>query len=493
MSARWGGDRVTALHRLSRWVVVRRVALRLALVIAGAGGSGCVYYNGVYNAEASARQGDLRLRQELEDDARGQFQQSAARAESVLVRHPTSAWRPRALYLAGRGAALSGACEQGRPRLLEALRQPALEPADRHRARVALAVCDVQTSQLTAARARLDSVLEEMGEARDRALRDPETRRQASRWAGRAALAQGAIEAAARYLGGTQGGLLPWELLGAALAAREYPQVESLLIERASRDDYREDALRAVRTLAAQGRVDLAERIVAAYDRSRVRDAARATMHLALVDPMIDAGRDSAALKQVEAGQALAGRDTLLRRELAARASSVAIRRSLSLRAVDSLWVTLDTTQRQLPVMRRVGEQLLLLRLLTQRASEASAGTFLAAEIARDSLRAPRLAAALFLRVAREGSAAPLAPQALYAASLLLPDSAEAWRQEITTLHGYSSVAARLRGDDPAGRPDFVSAPELLRFTWAETSRVWADSVRRLRQLPRASGRSQPL
>jgi hypothetical protein len=43
-------------------------------------------------------------------------------------------------------------------------------------------------------------------------------------------------------------------------------------------------------------------------------------------------------------------------------------------------------------------------------------------------------------------------------------------------------VAAQLRGDDPSERPDFVTTPQLLRFQWLESARLWADSVRKLRQ-----------
>ena len=53
-------------------------------------GSGCVYYNGIYNAKEAARNGDALLRREAESEANTQFQLSAARAESVLVRRPTS-------------------------------------------------------------------------------------------------------------------------------------------------------------------------------------------------------------------------------------------------------------------------------------------------------------------------------------------------------------------------------------------------------------------
>ena len=83
--------------------------------------------------------------------------------------------------------------------------------------------------------------------------------------------------------------------------------------------------------------------------------------------------------------------------------------------------------------------------------------------------------------------ASPLVPNAYYAASLLAPDSAPSWVSRVRSEFPNSSVAAFLRGEDPASKPDFVSTPELLRFSWGEAAREWADSVRKLRAPPRAN------
>ena len=120
---------------------------------------GCVYYNGVYNAKAAAKSAELRLQQGGEGEATTLFQQSAATAESVLVRFPTSTWRTRALYLAGRGGALGGQCETAVGRLTEFLAAPVIESGDRDRARIALAACDLRSGKVANARLRLDSIV----------------------------------------------------------------------------------------------------------------------------------------------------------------------------------------------------------------------------------------------------------------------------------------------------------------------------------------------
>lgn len=457
-------------------VVRRAITLWSAIVLA----SGCVYFNGVYNANEAARRGDARLRRGAETDASTYFQTSAEKAETVLVRHPTSSWRPRALYLAGRGAALGGRCEQAVPRLREYLALSGNDAADAARAGIALASCDMREARLRDARARLDSVL-----ATPVAERDTEIARQARLWAARVALASGDRDAVVQYLGNADDGALPWELVLASLSAREYARVESLLVQRAARMDYRDDVQRAVRELWAAGHFESVETVVRRFDDARIRDASRASLHFVVGDLNMRSGRDSIARQHLFAARTLAGRDTVIERESAARLAYLAMTRVATLREVDTLLARQDSALRRTPFARRVDEQLLLVRLLEQQNEPTGAAVYLAAEVARDSLRAPALARTLFLRVAREIPGTPLAPQALYAAALLAPDSAEIWRARIQSDHAQSAVATWLRGEDPASRADFTSAPALLEVRWTQTLRVWADSVRKLRAPPR--------
>ena len=449
--------------------------------------TGCVYYNGVYNAEAEARTAIARLGQDREEDARDAFRRSAAAAESVYVRHPESPWRTHVGYLAGRGAALAGECDQGEQRLREFLSadqsadarggQQRRSPNAREEAlqwtQVALAACDVRLARPAVARERVDAIL-----ARPRVA--SAVLRQARLWGARAALAQGDLEAVPRYLGPVASATLPWELLGAALATRAYATVESLTVDRGLRGDYRDEAQRAVRELVSARGFGAAERVVAAYDRGRTRAASKAQLHLALADGLFRAGEDSTAARHLRATIDLAGRDSLLTAEAAARLGVIGVRRGNSMETGDSLWAAMDSLSRRTSVAQRFRDQWLLVRLLVARDEGTGAGRFLAAEVLRDSLRATVVAARLFAEVGRSPTAASLAPLAWHAAGLLRPDSADEYRRRILTEYGYSAVAARLEGEDPASRPDFVSSPELLRFAWGETVRVWSDSVRRL-------------
>ncbi len=447
-----------------------------AVLLAWMLGQGCVYYNGVYNAKAASHFGDVQLRADAEGEAGAQFQVAAAKAESVLLRHPSSKWRPRALYLAGRSQALSGQCDRAMPRLTEYLRLGGSTVDDRDRARVALGACELRSNRIPAARIRLDSLVD---------AHDAETARQARLWAARAALAAGDRDAVPRYLANAHSGSVQWELLSASVAAREFVRVESLLVERAGQADYRDDVARAVRELWSAGFFNAAEHVVDRYDASRVRDANRVALHYTIGDLYMRAGRDTLARRHLILARTLAGRDTAIEHEASARLSLLGLGRVATMRELDTLFARQDSVVRRAQYTRRVNEPLLLLRLLQQKPDTTGASLFLAAEVARDSLRAFAVARTMFLQVAREMPTSLLASRAWYAAALLWPDSAASWNVRVLTSYATTSVARWMRGEDPTLAPDFLSAAEVLRVTWTETVRRWTDSLRVLQTPPK--------
>lgn len=435
--------------------------------------SGCVYYNGVYNAEKSAKRGDAKLRRNEDDAAREDFKASAAHAETVLVRHPSSPWAVRSLYLAGRGAALSGECETGRRHLTTFLAGSSGTADERARATVALAACELRTSNAVRARALLDSVL--------RTLPEGETRRQARLWAARSALALGDLPATDEYLGDLNTGLLPWEIAATALGARDFARAESVLVVRGREGDFREDVVRALVDFGAAQRLDGAERVVRAFDNARVRDLNRARLQYTLGDQLVKAGQDSLARMYLQRAAALVGKDSLMRREVVARTAYLELRRAESMRSADSAVARVDSASWTTAFGRQIREHLLLMQLLMVRDDPTGASAFLAGEVARDSLRSARLAQAVFADFARQNTRSMFAPHAWYAASVLWPDSAERWQQRVRVEYPASAVALRLGGEDPSTADDFANAPTLLKLRWGEAVRVWSDSVRKLR------------
>ncbi len=445
--------------------------------------TGCVYFNGIYNAKEAAGHGDARLKRGDEGGASTFFSTSSTSAESVLVRFPKSKWRSRALYLAGRGAAMAGFCERGIERLDEYL---ATAPADSDsndidRARLARAMCDLRSSKIDSARVRLDSLID---------VKDKETSRQARLWASRAALAVQDGAAAERYLEGMEIGTMAWELLNASVSSRDYVRVESLLVRRAAEADYREDVIGALRELLNAGRFESADLIVSRFDAARVRDNGRVAMHYLVGDYSLRSGRDSLAQRHLVAARQLAGRDTTSEREAAARLTLIQMRRSETMRDADSAYSRQDSAVMRTAFARRLSEQLLFVRLLAERQDTVGAPLFIAAEAARDSLLANPLARSLFLQLAREYPLSPLAPSAMYAALLLMPDSADSYRKQILEQHQGSHVAAWLRGEDPALRSDFDANQEILRSAWQDAIRMWADTLRKIRASQAAAARA---
>lgn len=441
--------------------------------------SGCVYFNGVYNAKSAARSGDSQLARGSDVEASAFFQTSAEKAETVLVRYPESRWRTEALYLAGRGAAFGGNCDLAFVRLNEYLERDDSQAQERNRARLALGMCDVRSGRVESARARLDSLLDvpEAGIAG-----------QARLWAARAALAAGDRDAVAVYLKGAADGVLSWELIQSSLSAKEFVRAESLLVQRAQQADYRDITTRAFRDLWAAGEYDAVESIVQAYDLARVRDVNRAAMHFQVGELNLRSGRDTTAREHFQMAKTLASQDTVLYRESTARMAFMGLSTVTSLRGLDSIFSAQDAGVLRTPYAQRINEQVLLVRLLADAAEPTGASLFLAAEVARDSLHADSLARNLFLDVARKVPGAPMAPQALYAAGMLLPDSADRWTEDIKRNYANSAVAAWLEGDDPAQRADFVTTPRLMQLRWTQALRVWTDSVRKLRAAPRQLG-----
>src|SRR5688572_26154473 len=97
--------------------------LRAALGVSLLGG--CVYYNGMYNANRLAKSARKAEREGRTFDANNLWGQVATKAESVVVRHPTSKYADQAAVLRGLALARLGQCEQalaplGRASLLKA-------------------------------------------------------------------------------------------------------------------------------------------------------------------------------------------------------------------------------------------------------------------------------------------------------------------------------------------------------------------------------------
>jgi len=113
-------------------------------------------------------------------------------------------------------------------------------------------------------------------------------------------------------------------------------------------------------------------------------------------------------------------------------------------------------------------------RVLDREEPETGAGRFLAAEVARDSLRAIRLAQALFVGLPPASS---LAPKAWLAAGALSRDSAAAYAAEARRRWPKSPYVLAIDGKDSSDSLSIAEPEAALRSAWAHAIVLYGDSL----------------
>ena len=139
------------------------------------------------------------------------------------------------------------------------------------------------------------------------------------------------------------------------------------------------------------------------------------------------------------------------------------------------------TAGRSGALQRRLEDNVLLVELLANRTDPSGASLYLAAEVARDSLRAARLATQLFRRIDLTVQGAVLAPRGLATAASLDADSAAAFRARLRERYPRSPWTLALDGANPGDFPAYEAAEATLRVAWRDVALQFADSLKRLR------------
>jgi hypothetical protein len=430
--------------------------------------SGCAYYNGVYNAERAGRTAERQWTRGEYNSASDSFRISAAHAETVLARFKKSRWRNQALFLAARGAALADDCARARPRLNEylSLRD---EPAERvDRARVAAAACLLADNKAFDAESSLKSLLQH---------EEIEVRQAATLISARAALAQGEPDRAQQLLARIPGNAAAWENLAAAMLATDYVAAESLLVTRAIVGEWRSDVPRQMATLWAAGRRDGVVRIADQFGRSRAPVNNRAQLLLQVSD-LSAAAADSATARRLAREAQRVGLTAAYEGPVAARLLALDISGMSAIEDVRERLKRDSALARGTPQLQQLVHGVLLVELGLKRADRFGAGLFLAAEFARDSLRAPALAHALYRQVERDYPTSPIAARALAAAALLVPDSAVVYRARAVDQWPTAGVSAVLRGVSPRDSSTLAGEDVALNQSYIVVTNQFRDSLR---------------
>ena len=423
---------------------MRRAASALTLALAASGwGWGCAYYNAMWSAERFAKDARRLEAHGRDPEARTQWARAAVKAESVLVHHPRSRWADDALVLHAEGLALAGSCDAAAAPLAKALATVREAPL-RERAGLAAAHCALRSGK---------SIDADRALAEPLASTDPRRRSRAEYLAGQGAASRYDYDAAVAHFERSHEpqALAAWVrvLLTAGRAADAAAVLDTLAVGPYVADDWTD----LLDQLAAVGGADAAS---AALDRmlarARIAYAERARLLISDGDRRLGRGDfDVAAARYEQAAASLPAADGGLARVrgvrvLAARAASAG-----DLSAVIAALTRLSRPEKEGGLGGGVGaaeaQSLLDLVVRVSTTSGAVGATFRSAELARDSLRAPRLAGQLFLDLAATDSGSLFAPKALVAALALLPDRHDSIVAVLDHRYAASPYTRAFRGE----------------------------------------------
>ncbi len=421
-----------------------KLALTLALAL-----SGCAYYNAMWSAERFAKDARRLEARGQVAEARTQWARAAVKAESVMVHHPHSRWADDALVLRAEGLAHAGTCATAAAPIAKAL-STVTEAALRERAGLAAAQCALGSGKPGDA----DGVLTEA-----LASTDASRRSRAEFLAGQSAATRLDYDAALEHFARSrEPKALPAR--ARALLAVGRPAEAAAVLDTLALTGGRFDAdewTNLLDGLSVAGGTGAAS---AALDRllvgTRVSFADRARLLTSDGDRRLaQQDFDGAVARYRQAGAAApVGEAGVARvRELRVTVARAAGRDDLAP-------VVLELTRIARPaggggeIVAGVGGSSAvaaqgLLQLVARVAARPTSpgGAFRVAEVARDSLGAPRLAGQLFLDLAATDSGSLFAPKALVAALALLPDRHDSIAGVLDRRYAASPYTRAWRGE----------------------------------------------
>lgn len=405
---------------------------------------GCVYYNGMYNANRLAGSARKAERDGRTFEATSLWGQVATKAESVVVRHPKSKYAEEAAVLRGIAMERLGQCEQA----LSPLGRVAVARVSTdlsEDAWLASGRCQIALGNVAAADAAFAQVVES---------RNGPRRREARFQRARTLRAAGRYEEAVKALEGLRDRRARTELLlalaGAGRASEALMMADSLTARKDSTQPWDSVivSLGQLDPSTASGLVDRVRRVSKRPVETQARWLLEDGIRLAPVDTARAAARFRQAIATGGSGAsaARAGLE-LVRLDL----SAVGQPQALSV-IIQNLRSMADRYEYGASDLNQLAATALSVRTaagsLIPGAPQGDLRLFLAAEASRDSLLAPRLAEALFLRILSEWPESPYAPKAVLAAQQLNPTWADSARILLETRYLDSPYLAMIRGEE---------------------------------------------
>ncbi|MGH7498911.1 MAG: tetratricopeptide repeat protein, partial [Gemmatimonadales bacterium] len=422
---------------------VRRIP---ALALTAALLAGCAYYNGMYNTNRLVRSAQKAERENRPFEASNLWGQVITRAESVSVRHPHSKYAAQATVLRGLAMSRLNQCPQA---IVPLGQVELLPPGDlAEEATLALGQCQIETGDPASA----DLAFTRLVDSKDEFVKY-----QARFQHGRALRMTGHYDEAIPLLQESKEPRVADELLLALSGAGRDEEADSLAgVMLAGGDSTRVwDSLVVVMSRQRPGSAEAVLDRLSAQEGSAPFLTSRRLYEEGVRLGAVDTARAAARLRQaVEMGAGTEGgeraRLRLFRLDVS-RADGVAALASLS----DSLRVFAgNATVINLDAMMleaTIGRVQFAADSGGAAIPEGDLRLFLAAESARDTLAAPRVAGELFRRIVTEWPESPYAPKALLAGERLDSTWADSAQMLLAERYSDSPYLAVVRGEAPDG------------------------------------------
>ena len=435
---------------------MKRLVVLLALL-----STGCVYYNGMYNANRLARAAEKAEREGRTFEASSLWGQVGVKADTVLARHRNSEWADDARLLRGKSYQRLGDCSSAVTVLRELL-ETSPDSALTDEAAFLLGGC-YQTM----------GNADQAGTAFQRLINssDPERRKEALYHYGRSLRMGGRYAEALEFLDRSEDprsrGERAAALAGTGRVDAAIALAESLTVAGDTTAPW--DS-----TLAQIGRHDprrasaLTDRLITSLPSTPIQQAAWVYAdgeRLLRID--VDAGerRLTQAIQLSPDGPSAAQARLLFLRNRMARITSPDSLRSVRM-DLDDMLQGAGSTGIELGLYIRISSVVLsALDSITAGAASPDLRLFLAAELSRDSLAMPRLAGELWHRLVTEFPASPYAAKSWLAIAALDGWSADSAEAILTNRYPDNPYLLAVRGEDSPGFA--VLEDSLYRFATA--------------------------
>ena len=425
---------MSAGHRL------RRVILAVSLTATAA----CVYYNGMYNANRLANSARKAEHDGRTFEANNLWGQVATKAESVVVRHPKSKYAEQAELLRGVALARLGQCDQALGPLGRLATTTRSSPELVEDALLSTGRCQMASGNLAGGDAAFVQLLQSS---------NPDRRREARFQHARVLRAGGQYEEALRVLEGVYEPRAQTErmlaLAGAGRVAEALALSDSLIFHGDS--TRRWDSVLVIMAqenpVAASGLVDRVQRLPKRTPELQARTFLDDGLRLSSIDTARAARRFREALtiggKGESAGRAGLALIKLRLASLNSPADLPSVIDSLKRLAL-RFEVRADEIDR---FAASVAEVDAAARTATPTTPQGDLRLFLAAESAREILKAPRIAESLFRRIPGQWPFSAYAPKAILAAQQLNPEWVDSARTILDQQYYDSPYVVAIQGE----------------------------------------------